>query len=491
MAKKDGKAKAKTSKKSPNIKKPAKAVSPKKPTPKAPAKSKKDLASTKSASRIKMPHKAVSEALKVAPQPSKKSLRQGLESVKGMHDILPKDQPYWEKMRDEVRCAAYFYNFSRIDTPIVEHAALFERGAGETSEIVEKQMYFLKTEDKLVLRPENTASVARAYIEHGMSHEPQPVRLYYFAPMFRYEQPQEGRFRSFHQAGFEILGGESDPIYDAEIILTTFRLLESLKLSNLSIEINTLGSPFDRAIYRRKLVDFLKNKKLSKEVHAKLDTNPLRILDSKDESVKEILKTAPSILDSLSASSSAHFKAVLEYLDTLGLPYTISNNLVRGLDYYSHTVFEIFSSDFNFALAAGGRYDGLVELLGGRKTPAVGSAIGLERIVHVMKAAGIDFNNKNKPKVFLIHVGDLAKKKSLALLETLKNANIYCKEALSKDSLKAQLKQADKEGSHLALIMGQKEAFEESVIIRDLESGIQETVPIDKLIEKLHHFLKS
>lgn len=432
--------------------------------------------------------KPVKKAVKEKPTRGRKFT---FQTVKGMKDILPQDQWVWDKIRQEVDDLACHYNFLRIDTPILEVRSLFERGVGEATEIVEKQMFRISdTNDDLVMRPENTAGVIRSYLENGLSHLGQPVKLYYIGPMFRHEQPQEGRWRQFYQAGFEIIGGDRDPIYDTQIILAGFRFLEDLKIKDLEIQINTIGSVSDRANYRRRLHDYYRGKDVCKDCKQRLVKNPLRVLDCKEERCRELLEQAPNILDNISSDSSNHFKLVLEYLDELKLPYSLNNKLVRGLDYYSHTVFEIMASDWDLALASGGRYDGLAELLGGRKTPAIGVAIGLDRVAKMVKDRGITFPIKCNPKVFLIHVGGLAKKKSLVIMEQLKRANVFVEEALGKSSLKAQLRQADKDGARLALIFGQREAFEDSIIVRDMETGVQETVPIDKLVAAIRKSIK-
>lgn len=436
---------------------------------------------------IKMPKDKKTIKKVVASKPKKK----GYQSVKGMHDILPKDQLYWDKIRTETKNLADYYHYGRIDTPLVEQADLFEKGVGEATDIVEKQMFVLKGgKDKLVLRPEGTASVVRAYLQHGLTHRPQPVKLYYIGPMFRKERPQEGRFRQFHQAGFEIIGDGNDAIYDAQIVLSCYRLLESLKIKKLDIQINTIGCKVCRPNYRRRLVDYYKKKKVCNNCERRLKTNPLRILDCKDNKCQEFKKDAPVILDCLCADCKSQFKGVLEYLEELGLPYSLNNYLVRGLDYYNQTVFEIFAEGFDGALASGGRYDYLAKILGGKDASAVGVGIGLERVIAVMKKNEVKLIAKQKPKVFFIHVGSLAKKKSLGLIEELKNAGVKIGEALGKGSLKAQLRQADKDEAVIALIFGQKEAFEKSIIIRDLATGSQESVLLDKFIKEVKKKLK-
>ncbi|MBI2604370.1 MAG: histidine--tRNA ligase [Candidatus Harrisonbacteria bacterium] len=459
----------------------------------------------------------------------KKTAEQGkvkmpFQAPKGMHDILPNEQPYWEKLRRDVRVIAESYNFRRIDTTLLEPLGLFTQSLGAASDIVEKQMFSFRTKggDTLVLRPEGTASVMRAYIAHGLSHMGTPLKLYYVGPMFRYEQPQAGRLRQFYQAGFEIFAGDDDAVYDAQIILACYRLLEAAKIKQLVVRLNTIGCRNCRPNYRKRLVDYYtgrggntnKEKELCGDCRRRLVVNPLRLLDCKNASCIAIKKDAPIILDHLCTFCKSHFKRVLEYIEELNIPYALDNYLVRGLDYYNRTVFEIFTEStapvahatpdirhrtppaerpteraFDFALGGGGRYDYLAEMLGGRETAAVGGAIGLDRAIEVMQAFGVALPHP-PTKIFLIHMGDLSKKKSLGLIELLRREGISVAESLGKESLKAQLRSADKGGAPLALIFGQKEALEDSIIIRDLRTGAQETVPLHKAASEVKRRLK-
>ncbi len=435
-----------------------------------------------------------------------------------MHDILPVDQLWWDKIRREVQEIAEAYNFSRIDTTILEQSALFEKSLGATSDVVEKQMFVLKTKggDDLVLRPEGTAGIARAYVENSLSQYGSPTKLYYTGPMFRYEQPQQARFRAFYQAGFEIIGGDEDAVYDAQIILALYRLLEAMKIKKVMVHINTIGCKNCRPVYKKKLTDYYKgkissskNKVICEDCERRLAQNPLRLLDCKNPLCIEVRKDAPVILNSLCVYCKNHFKGVLEYIEELKLPYSLDHFLVRGLDYYNRTVFEFFADApgktdrkpkkdgveiknnlGGIALGGGGRYDYLIELLGGRETSAVGGAIGLERVIEAMKLSDQTPPTKTKPKVFLIHIGDLAKKKSLAIFEQLRTEGVAASESLGKESLRAQLKGADKSGAPFALIFGQKEALEGSIIIRDLQTGAQETVPLPRVAQEVKRRLK-
>lgn len=434
-------------------------------------------------------------------KPTKKSsapaaeVTKKMQAVKGMHDVLPSDYPTWEKIQKIYRELTECYNFQHIQTPILEDASLFARSSGEESDIVAKEMFTLKTKggDTLALRPEGTAGVVRSYIEHGMSHLPHPLKLAYTGPYFRYEQPQAGRERQFHQIGLEIFSTENDPIYDAQIILFTHRFFEELKIKGLTIHINSIGCKTCRPNYRKALTTYYKarEKQLCDDCKRRLPVNPLRLLDCKKEQCQPLKERAPITLDHVCTLCKKHFKEVLEYLDNLKLPYLLNNFLVRGLDYYTKTVFEFYldplpdEEPFGRALCGGGRYDYLVEQLGGPSTPAVGVGIGLSPIREVLKRRAITLIGKPKDKVFLIHIGDLAKKRSLCLIETLRQAHVHVVESLGKESLGAQLRAADKMGSPLALIYGQKEAHEESVLIRDMKTGAQEIVLIAKLPEMI------
>ncbi|MEK7549200.1 MAG: histidine--tRNA ligase [Patescibacteria group bacterium] len=419
------------------------------------------------------------------------------QSPKGMHDILPGEQFWWEKMRKAANKVADSYNFLRIDTPIVETAEIFER-SGKGTDIAEKQMYSLKMKggDQLVLRPEGTAPIMRAYLQHGLSKFKDPLKLFYFGQMFRYEQPQQGRFRQHNQVGFEIIGSADEPIYDAQVILALFRLIEELKIKNLTIQINSIGCRVCRPAYVKKLQVYYggQKDKLCRDCQRRLKTRPLRLLDCKQEKCVGMKDSAPIIVDRICNICKKHLKDVLEYLDEISLPYTLNPYLVRGLDYYNRTVFEIFSESSAIALGSGGRYDYLSEMLGGKKTFAVGGSVGVERLVETMKSQGIlggqRLGQKSDAKVFLVHIGEEAKKKNLVLLESLREAGIKTMEMFGRESLGSQMKAADKEKAALALIMGQKEVFEESVIIRDMGSGAQEIISLKKVAEEVKKRLK-
>ncbi|MCR4323137.1 MAG: histidine--tRNA ligase [Candidatus Azambacteria bacterium] len=428
------------------------------------------------------------------------------QSPKGTFDILPEDQKYWERVRKVIARVTLGYGFERIDTPIIEDADIYALAAGETADVVEKQMYVFKSKggDTLALRPEGTAGVMRAFLQHGMSQLPQPVKLYYVAPMFRYEQPQAGRYRQHHQAGFEIIG-DQDPVYDAQVIHMYLVIAEELGLKNLSIEINSIGCAKCRPTYRAQLLRYYRSRtaKLCKDCKRRIKKNPLRLLDCKEEKCEQMGVNAPNLIDHLCPECHDHFKNVLEYLDETGVPYTLNPHLVRGFDYYTKTVFEVFLEDEHLeggnekthqraklALGGGGRYDYLAKTLGGRETPAVGAGLGMERLIGVMKKQGIKVPQLYKPDVFLVQLGALSKKKGLRLFEELRKAGILVAESFGKDSIKAQLRSADRLGVKMSLILGQKEAIDGVILLREMETGAQESIEIEKIAKVIKERLK-
>ncbi len=412
---------------------------------------------------------------------------------RGMHDVLPEEQKYYQRIYDIVSNIADFYEFGKIDTPIVEEIGLFSKGIGLATDIVKKQMYSLKTRgaDSLALRPEWTAPVVRAYIENGMRNLPQPLKLWYFGPCYRYERPQSDRYRQFWQFGFEVFG-EQNPVIDAQIIQIFYNILQELKLKNLIVEVNSIGDSNCRPYYKKLLANYFRSREVSLCVDCKrrLRENVLRVLDCKEEKCQPIKAEAPQILDHLCDECHEHFKEVLEFLDEIEIPYNLNPYLVRGLDYYTKTVFEIFAAEGNNALAGGGRYDKLVKVLGGRETPACGAAAGIERIISLMKSQEVKFPKEPETQIFLAQLGSLAKRKSLKLLEDFRKAKIRVAESFGRDSLKAQLNRADKIKAKYTLILGQKEALEGIIIIRDMQSGKQEIVALDKVIQKMKKRLK-
>lgn len=419
------------------------------------------------------------------------------QTLTGMHDILGDDQKYFQKIYNTAKEIADYYAFNKIDTPILEQAELFEKGTGSTTEIVQKQMFNFRTKggDAVALRPEGTPSIARAYIQHGMTVLPQPVKLWYAGPFFRYEHPQAGRYRQFHQTGFEVLG-ESNPVIDVQIIQIFFNLLKELKIKDIMVEVNTIGDSQCRPYYKKLLLSYLKNREnlLCSNCRKRIRENPLRILDCKEEKCKRVVSQAPQAVDHLCDECKKHFKEVLEFLDEIGLPYHLNPYLVRGLDYYTKTVFEIFEDTEEGrrqgALAGGGRYDKLMKLLGGRDMACCGGSAGLERIISIMKTKEVRFPYSAQPRIFLAQLGELSKRKGLKVFEEFRKAKIPVAESFSKDSLKAQLRTADRLKVDYALILGQKEVFEGIIMLREMKTGKQESVKLDKIVEIMKKKLK-
>ncbi|PJE69735.1 MAG: histidine--tRNA ligase [Candidatus Staskawiczbacteria bacterium CG10_big_fil_rev_8_21_14_0_10_38_10] len=419
------------------------------------------------------------------------------QSLTGIHDVLPEEQKYFQKIYKTVESIADFYGFEKIDTPLLEETELFSRGVGIDTDIVEKEMYTFRTKggDLVSLRPEGTAPVVRSYNEHGMYTLPQPVKLWYFGPFFRYERPQAGRFRQFHQFGFEILG-EKSPVIDGQIILLSYNILKELHFKNLMIEVNSIGDSECRPYFKKILVSYFRSRKhsLCPDCRRRLKENPLRILDCKEEKCQRIKAGAPQIIDHLCEECHNHFKQVLEYLDDLEIPYALNPYLVRGLDYYTKTVFEIFEDTKEGkeqgALLGGGRYDNLVKLLGGKDVPACGMAAGIERIGNLMRVMNLPSLKPVQPQVFLAQLGVLAKRKSLKLFEDFRKARIRTAESFSKDSLKTQLRTADKLGIRHVLILGQKEALEDIITLRDMKTGAQRILKLKNIVKEIKQYIK-
>ena len=420
-----------------------------------------------------------------------------IQSISGMHDILPEDQPYFQKVQKSVESITNYYGFSKIETPILEFAEVFSKGVGATTDIVEKETYTFKTKggNLVSLRPEGTAPVMRSYIEHGMHNLTQPVKLWYLGPFFRHERPQAGRFRQFHQFGFEALG-EQNPSIDGQIIQMSYDVLKELSFKNITIEVNSIGDSECRPYFKKILTSYFRSKKssLCSDCQRRLKENPLRILDCKEEKCQRVKSGAPQIIDHLCENCHSHFKQVLEFLDELELPYTLNPYLVRGLDYYTKTVFEIVENTeegkTQGSLLAGGRYDNLAKVLGGRDTPACGSAGGIERIMSLMKVREVKTVKVAEPKIFLAQLGQLAKRKGLKLFEEFRDAKILVAESFSKDSLKTQLRTANKMGIRWVLIFGQKEALEGFITLRDMETGTQKEIKLDKVVKEMKAKIK-
>lgn len=419
-----------------------------------------------------------------------KPIKKTNQLLRGFKDILPEEEKYWQHVLKAVHKIANQYGFLKIETPILEETSLFVRTVGKETDIVNKEMYNFVDQggDAVSLRPEATASIARAYIDHGMMSLPQPVKLYYEGPMFRRESPQSGRFRQFHQFGFEVLGSGS-PAADAQAILAAYLLCLDIgfKPDAISVQLNSIGCDICRGEYKKELIGYYKTKKkfLCGDCKRRLARNPLRILDCKAEGCRALRQDAPQILDWLDDECKAHFMAVLEFMDSLEVSYVLNPYLVRGLDYYTRTVFEIWMSQkedaAQSALGSGGRYDNLVESLGGQSAPAFGFAFGIERIITYLKSLEVKVRKKKIPEVFLAQIGQQAKIKAMKLFERLRKDGILVYENFSKDSLKSQLELANKYKVRFAVIIGQKEVLDGTVLLRDMDAGIQEIVNYEKV----------
>lgn len=413
-----------------------------------------------------------------------------IQRPKGTQDLLPGVIEKWQDLEEQIRKICREYGYEEIRTPIFEATELFQRGVGETTDIVNKEMYtFLdKGERSITLRPEGTASVARAYVENKLYGGPQPVKLYYMGPMFRYERPQAGRFRQFHQFGVEVLGADK-PIVDAEVITLVWDLYSRLGLKGLEVHVNSVGCPTCRAEHRTKLQEFLapRREQLCKDCQDRFERNPMRILDCKNPSCQEATQGAPTTIDTLCPDCSEHFQELQELLTSAGVVYKVNPRLVRGLDYYRKTAFEVLVEDIGAqsAICGGGRYDGLVEEVGGPRTPGIGFAMGMERVIAAREASGQVINRDQKGYVMFIALGDEAQKKCFSWVSRLRREGLPASIDLLGRSLKAQLKAADKAQARFAAIVGEDELAREVVVLRDLTLGEQVELRFEEIVENL------
>jgi len=417
-----------------------------------------------------------------------------IQSIRGMHDILPDQSPLWQFFESTIKNLLKSYAYDEIRMPVVESTDLFCRSIGEVTDIVEKEMYTFEDRngDSLTLRPEGTASCVRSGIQHGLFHN-QQKRLWYMGPMFRHERPQKGRYRQFHQVGIETFGMPSADI-DAELILMTARLWKLLGLNNIRLELNTLGSSESRNAYRQVLVDYLNQHKdiLDEDSLRRLGTNPLRVLDSKNPKMQSMIDAAPSLMDYLDEESREHFEQLTTILDKAGVEYAINTRLVRGLDYYCKTVFEWVTDALGAqgTVCAGGRYDGLVQQLGGRETPAAGFAMGIERILSLLEDAGKQVDNN--ADIFIVLQGEQAQLQGMSFVEEIRDQlpGALIQTNCGGGSFKSQIKKADKSGATIALILGDEELQNNSVSIKLLrEQTDQRTVTLAELVPTLNTIL--
>jgi histidyl-tRNA synthetase len=410
-----------------------------------------------------------------------------IRGIKGVKDILPDEVGRWQLVETEARRLAEVYGFREIRVPVFEATELFARSIGASTDIVEKEMYTFQDRDgsSLTLRPEATAGAVRAYIEHNLNASPTSQKLYYFGPMFRHERPQAGRLRQFHQFGVESFGC-AEPEADIEVVSLLWRFFSTLGLPDLTLEINSLGEAGDRPAYKAILLDFLKKReeKLCQNCRRRMATNPLRVLDCKVPECRAATEHAPKLTDHLSATARGHFDTVLAGLKALAIPFTLNPRLVRGLDYYTMTTFEVTCGHLGAqnAVGAGGRYDGLVETLGGPKTPAVGFAVGLERTVLALPGAALPAPPK---LVYVASFGQRGLPAGQRVLYDLRAVGIQANTDFKASSLKSHLKQADRLGASLAVIIGDDEAAKDLVVVRDMTTKEQVELPLSSAAKSL------
>lgn len=413
-----------------------------------------------------------------------------LQRPKGTKDILPQDVCKWQYVEDISKNIFKNYGFQEIRVPVFEHTELFQRGVGDTTDVVQKEMYTF--EDKggrsITLRPEGTAGVVRAYIENGMASLPSPIKLWYNMAMYRYENVQKGRLREFHQIGTELLGSSSYEA-DVEIICIAKRIIDSFEIGTIKLRINSIGCPTCRAKYQQALKDWIGTNlgKYCETCKSRFEKNTMRILDCKERNCKELNEGAPIILDFLCEECKEHFENVKTNLTNLGIDYEVDSNIVRGLDYYTRTVFEFVDEEEGLTVLGGGRYDGLVQELEGNPTPAVGFGMGMERIVDLISKKYELLNQAQKPVLYVAQIGERPNMFATKLVEELRGKNIYVQKDITNKSLKAQFKYADKIGSKYIITIGENELQEQKAKLKDMETGEEVEVELDteKIIEKL------
>lgn len=412
-----------------------------------------------------------------------------INAPRGTNDILPPLSLKWQYIEEKARDLMARYNYQEIRTPIFEYTELFQRGIGETTDVVEKEMYTFtdKSGRSITLRPEGTAGIVRAYLENKLYGQMQPLKLYYIGPMFRYERPQAGRFRQFHQFGVEVFGS-NDPALDAEVIVLGVNYLKELGLENLDIYINSIGCPNCRKEYFKDLQEYFNQyrQELCEDCQSRIDRNPMRVLDCKVDNSKEIISNAPSILDYLCADCQEHFARVKDYLSVLGLDYTIDARMVRGLDYYTNTVFEIKYSGLGAqdTILAGGRYNGLAEEIGGKSIPGIGFAAGMERLLLTLEKEKVDLPESSKLDIYLVTIGEEARKEAIKLLYQLRNKGYRVETDYLERGMKSQLKAADRLMVKYAIILGDDELVQGKAIIKNMQTGEQEEIALEKILEE-------
>lgn len=416
--------------------------------------------------------------------------RMGIIAPRGTKDIFPEDTVKWQYLENLTKKIFSSYNYKEIRTPIFEETALFQRGIGETTDIVEKEMYTF--EDKggrsITLRPEGTASVVRAFLENKIYGQAQPTKYFYIGSMFRYERPQAGRYREFHQLGAEVLGADN-PAIDAEIISLGIHLLEELGLKDLELHLNSVGCPKCRKVYREKLMEYFKPylEDLCSDCQDRYERNPLRILDCKADRDKEFMSTAPKIYEELCEECETHFANVKKHLDLLGIDYILDANLVRGLDYYTKTAFEVIYKGLGAqdTIFGGGRYDGLAQEVGGKDIPGIGFAMGMERILLTIEEQGIELPIDDSIDLFITTIGERAEEEAFKYLAKLRKADLKVEMDYLGRSVKSQMKTADRNNANYSIILGEDELDKGVATIRNMKSGEQVEIKLENLVEEM------
>ncbi|WP_284139690.1 MULTISPECIES: histidine--tRNA ligase [unclassified Virgibacillus] len=412
-----------------------------------------------------------------------------IKAPRGTADILPIEAKRWQYVEDQIKKVCERYHYDEIRTPVFEHTEVFQRGVGDSTDIVQKEMYTFEDRGgrSLTLRPEGTAAVTRAFVQNKLYGDPsQPVKLYYFMPMFRYERPQQGRMRQLNQFGVEVLGS-ADPAVDAEVIDLAMTCYQELGLRSLKLVINTLGDKESRAAYRQALIDYFApvKEELCQDCQSRLNQNPMRVLDCKTDRNHPAMENAPSILDYLNEESKQYFEQVKTYLTMMGIAYEVDPNLVRGLDYYNHTAFEIMSEAEGFGaittLAGGGRYNGLVEELGGPSTPGIGFGMGIERLLMALEAEKKDIPVDESLDCFVVTMGDEAAKQAVLLVHELRTHGIQVDKDYQGRKVKAQFKAADRYKAKYVLVLGDEELEMQVINLKDMDTGDQIQVPLTEL----------
>ena len=418
------------------------------------------------------------------------------KAPRGTADILPADQPYWHYVVEAAERLCRHYGYQRIDTPLFEDSGLFHRSIGEGTDIVEKETYTFedRSGERITLKPESTAAVCRAYLEHGMHALAQPVKLFYISPSFRYERPQAGRYRQFHQFGFEAIG-ESDPAVDAEAIALAWDLYKSVGITGLQVLLNSIGDSNCRPSFMQALVAYYQQHvdEVCNDCKVRLVKNPLRLLDCKVPQDQPIIAGAPKISEYLCDPCKDHFTQVRAYLDAIGLPYKIEHRLVRGLDYYTRTVFEVVPADVTgaqTAVGAGGRYDGLIEALGGKPTPGIGFAAGIERIVLNLQKQQVPVPNLSVPQVYIAHQGEAARVQALRVTQGLREAGVNAWLGFGERSLRAQMRHANNLGVTYTVVIGEEEAARREVLAKHMGTGAEEHIMLEQAHFRLAHMLQ-